>query len=227
MPLLVVLYVESGIPIVVAMDDRDRGTGAHAHALLCVGREKFKTNMLKGLKKNNGIYGLDEVEKKFVFIDDNHSPYQLATLSNPRRQLLDKSWHNCRINSFIAPLYPKIYLDAFKAKNCAIALLNNLRAPFNFDDIYMRFFLASSRSYKNYLALNRELNDEIKNLFIDEPMPKFIWVGELLSKDTISDEECIGLIALAMQQKVIIGTLNRLFLLYIKIYTLLKGCKLT
>lgn len=106
------------------------------------------------------------------------------------------SWHNCRINSFIAPLYPKIYLDAFKAKNCAIALLNNLRTPFKFDDIYMRFFLASSRSYKNYLALNPELNDEIKNLFINEPMPKFIWVGELMSKDTINSEKCIGLIVL-------------------------------
>lgn len=61
-------YVESGIPIVVAMDDRDNGTGAHAHALLCVGREKFQTDMLKGLTKKNGIYDLDEVEKKFVWV---------------------------------------------------------------------------------------------------------------------------------------------------------------
>lgn len=188
-------YVESGIPIVVAMDDRQNGSGAHAHALLCVGREKFTNDMLKGLKKVNGIYDLDEVDKKFVFIDDNHSPYQLATLSNPAANY-DKSWHNCRINSFIAPLYPKIYLDAFKAKNCAIALLNNFRKPFKFDDVYLRFFLSSSRSYKNYLALNDELNDDIKNLFINTPMPKFIWVGELLSKNSIIDNKCIGLITL-------------------------------
>lgn len=120
----------------------------------------------------------------------------MASLSNPAANY-HKSWHNCQINSFIAPLYPKIYLDAFKAKDYSKTILRNLRKQFKISsDVYLRFYLSSSRSYKNYVALNSDLNDDLKNLFVNVPMPKFIWVGELLSKDSIKDNKCIGLITI-------------------------------
>lgn len=215
-------YVESGIPITVAMDDYEFNEDEnHAHALLCVGRENFEIDMIKGLKKDEGIYDLHEATKKFVFIDDNHPPYQLATLNNPAANYSD-SWHNCRINHFIAPLYPKIYLDAFKAKDYAKTTLKSIRDYFKIDsDVYLRFYLSSSRSYKNYIALNKDLNEELKELFVNISMPKFIWVGELLTQQSLRDEKCVGLIAIDATESNDRNFKPLIFVLYHK-YMLIK-----
>jgi hypothetical protein len=216
------IYVESGIPIVVAMDNYDKyGNGDFAHALLCVGREKFDTNMIKSLKKTNGYYDLDKINKKYVFIDDNHPPYQLATLSNPAVNY-KKKLPNCSVNHFIAPLYPKIYLDAFKAKNYVKTLLNSLKSILKITrDVYFRFYLSSSRSYKNYIALNQDLTNDLKNLIIEEPMPKFIWVAELFTKASIKKQKCIGLVTIDATESNNKGIKPVIFVLYDK-YALVR-----
>ncbi|MDR3266724.1 MAG: hypothetical protein LBT24_04040 [Tannerella sp.] len=99
-------YVESGIPVIVAIEDRAVGIG---HALLAIGHEKID-NVVDAIKlhvtnpviktaitkKNLTVYDYDSIEKKFVFVDDNHPVYQKATLKNPAAHY-PKEWHNCKI----------------------------------------------------------------------------------------------------------------------------------
>ena len=46
----------------------------------------------------------------------------------------------------------------------------------------MRFFLASSRSYKNTIIKQHNLDNNLKTLIIETAMPKFIWVIEIFDQ---------------------------------------------
>ena len=202
---LISCYAESGIPIIIAMEDF-AGIG---HALLCIGHETVKDNHIDALKahdfkpgllkdkaiaKNIILYDFDSVEKQFIFIDDNQPVYQAALLSNPAAHYM-AAWHNCKITHFIVPLYTKIYLEAYEAKNFIARFLINGPEPLNNkSDILLRTYLASSRSFKDNLATNASFSPDLKDIILELAMPKFIWIAEISSKDLIKQKKANGLI---------------------------------
>lgn len=201
-------YVESGIPLIVAIDNFKEG-GSNGHAILCIGHNEVIPDLVDHLSVSmkNGkeivigekaeqifFYDNDDVIKKFVFVDDNMPVYQQLLFQNPAGGYLDSSMRTCKISHFIAPLYPKIYLEAFEAKNfCISFLLNYFEIPDDFE-LYLRFFLTSSRSFKDSLNYNDSFDSEIKQLILERPMPKFLWIGEISNKELIKQKEATGLI---------------------------------
>lgn len=206
---LISCYIESGIPLIIAMENRP--AGSIGHALLCIGHERIKDAQIDGLSnyifadenfknialaKNIKIYDFDGTNKPFVFVDDNRPVYQTAQLDNPALHY-DNKWHNCKITYFIAPLYPKIYLEAFEAKNYIMRFLITGPEPLKNDsEVLIRIFLASSRSYKDSLATNETLQPDIKDILLETSMPKFIWVAELTTKELIKQKKANGLVIL-------------------------------
>lgn len=206
--LLLSCYIESGIPLIIAMENSSDG-GTIGHALLCVGHEKVTDEMIDKLSEapitskylretaassNIKFYDYDSVSKRFLFIDDNHPVYQKAFLDYPATHY-EKAWHNCKISYFIAPLYPKIHLDAFEAKNFVNLFVVTGPAPLvNGTNILLRVFLTSSRSFKDKLAFNKSFSNDVKDLILEMAMPKFIWVAELSTKELIKNAKANGLI---------------------------------
>ncbi len=201
-------YIESGLPLIVAMENIKFG-GTIAHALLCVGHEKITDADIDGLAatvetnatiqtqlQQGGIslYDNDDITKKFVFIDDNLPVYQLNRLSSPATHYPDAAWHNCEISYFIVPLYPKIYLEAFEAKSFFKKLLLESFTINNGEEIFIRFFLTSSRSYKNSLALNSSFDTTMREMILEIPMSKFLWIGEISTKTLIKQRKANGLV---------------------------------
>jgi len=88
-----------------------------------------------------------------------------------------------------------VHLDAYQFKQFFHIVIENLQTDTetkhikfkddNEENIY-RFFLTSSKSYKNYLSNSNSISDEFKSITIDKAMPKFIWVGEVIKGSTIS-----------------------------------------
>lgn len=179
-------YIESGVPIIVAVSNKQN---IH-HASVCCGREKIKTQHLNTIKSDNGFIDFDSIIKNFVFIDDNHFPYQRSTLDKPCSYYNSTDWKKCKIQHFIAPLYPKVYLEAFEAKSFCHFFYKSIVG--NNNDTIIRTLLSSSRSYKNELLANPDLTEEIKEEIINTPMPKFIWVSEITNKELIKKEKCFG-----------------------------------
>jgi hypothetical protein len=201
-------YIESGIPIIVAIDNRHRG-GNIGHALLAIGHSKIENNEIDALApyttsnttltgalvaKNIVLYDYDAITKDFVFIDDNHPPYQKAPLAQPAKHY-GAEWHTCEVTYFIAPLYPKIYLEAYEAKNYVRNFIITGPEPLNNDSqILLRFYLASSRSFKDAIAKNDTVKEDLKGILIETSMPKFIWIAEVSSKDLIKESKANGII---------------------------------
>lgn len=202
-------YGESGIPIIIGIDNHPAGT--IGHALLCIGHENITNAMIDAIPANNfndagltkkyddkglKLYDADSAIKNFVFVDDNFPVYQKALLSAPAAHY-PAPWRTCQIKNFIVPLYPKIYLEAFEAKKFVINFLSIGPRPLaNNSEVLIKFFLTSSRSFKDCLALNSSFDADIKELVLETPMPKFIWVTELGTKELLKDKKANGLIIL-------------------------------
>jgi len=60
----------------------------------------------------------------------------------------------------------------------------------------VRFYLASSRSFKNHIAALTALDGTIKNDIVLSKMPKFIWCGEFYEKEDFAENKAGGLIIL-------------------------------
>lgn len=216
------IYIESGIPIILEVNNRKEVENSSSidsfevihHAILCIGRRKHSlTNIndwspvvprqnntsLTGEPIEADIYDCNDINNELVFMDDNRPAYQIAEINYPTKSYCDSSWNLCKINHFVVPLYKKIYLEAKQAKDYFFYLLKflgNIAIKYNEDNLTIRIFLTSSRSYKEYVVLNEEIDIEVKDMVSLINMGKFIWVAELSTKAQVSNSETNGLIIL-------------------------------
>lgn len=201
-------YVESGIPLILGIDNRHAG-GNIGHAVLCVGHEKIEDKAIDNIAENQitnkklfsvakskelKIYDLDDVKKEFVFIDDNQPAYKKAMLADPTAHYA-LAWQGCTIKHFIVPLYHKIYLEAYEARNLVLTfLIQGLKPLQDKSEVLIKFFLTSSRSFKDALALNDSFQEDIRDMILETAMPKFIWVTEISNKKLIQEGKADGII---------------------------------
>ncbi len=202
-------YIESGLPIITAIDNF-HDNGNIGHAILGIGHSNVSPDLIENLPETTGskeiesdtnrfktieLYDNDDVAKNYIFNDDNMPAYQKCSFDKPTVHY-SNAWHNCEVKSFVVPLYPKIYLEAYEAKLFfKQVLFNYFDIPDN-SKIYIRFFLTSSRSYKHSLNFNTTINGDIKDIIEETAMPKFIWVGEISTKELIKNKQANGLIVI-------------------------------
>jgi hypothetical protein len=176
-------YVESGIPVIAVLENDELG-----HAVNIIGRVLQPAEEITGTAPHtqlaNGLQIIDfnKVQRKYVLIDDNKPPYQLAKLDKPCVDYIpeDEKWHSCDITNIIVPLYHRIYLDAIVATKNFYNAFNNSKIGIPDGGVRVaRIFLASTRTYKQYIALNENLNILVKEIILALPMPKFIWIAEV------------------------------------------------
>ncbi len=194
-------YIESGIPVVGVLNNQANTLG---HAVNIIGREKespdkvLSTSIetIDGSETELQIIDFNKVSRRYVFIDDNYPPYRFANLKTPFKEYYESSkFHDCQLKSIIVPLYPKIYLDAVRARHNFRQFLKNTTLGINKENKrIVKTFLVSSRSFKEYLTLNEEIDIQIKHLILLTTMPKFIWVAEVSSEKSFQKEMVDGFI---------------------------------
>lgn len=189
------MYIESGIPIIATLS-----TKKSHHAVLVIGREDINKDIRykrKGIIKiNKKQHRFSNAFSKLLVMNDNHPPYELINYNEPIYDHDAEAFY--KFKSFIIPLYSKVHLDAFQFKQFFKIVIENLQTDpqtkhIKFTDekehcIY-RFFLTSSKSYKNYLVNSETISNEFKSIAIDKAMPKFIWVGEIINGDSVSAKQ--------------------------------------
>jgi hypothetical protein len=185
-------YVESGIPIVGVLRNDEIG-----HAVNIIGRENYEPDDICKSKHHieaNGslIIDFNRIDRKYVFIDDNHAPYQITTLHEPCKSYYHEArWATCEITNIIVPLHNKVYLDAARASKNFYQVLNSESfGPKSGGTKVLKIFLASTRSYKQYLALNNEINVLVREFILSLSMPKFIWIAEISTPESFLKGEC-------------------------------------
>ena len=188
-------YVESGIPVIVAL--KDNATG---HAVLFVGHENITDGLRTGAiyssaNVGSGAVDTGDFDKRYIVVDDNYPPYQVCTFDGPTDYYSDSAFKDLRISAFVVPLYPRIYLEPIEAYSLAMDVFKNLMAvPCDAGQVVTRFFLTSSRSYKNWVVCSTALQKELKKVVLATSMPKFIWIMEISDKELFVDCMAAGMI---------------------------------
>lgn len=189
-------YIESGIPLAVALVGEGNG-----HAVVCVGREDIdKREVLKKRRIENGktIYLWNEAvaKKHFVFNDDNFPCYQRDTLRKPAKRYQKKRPDLAKmdISQFIVPLYNKVYMDADMAIGQSKKLITSLID--NCDENVVRTLLTSSRTFREHIAHSQAFSDSERKALLKIPMPKFIWLTEVSTKDEFFQDKVNSILLL-------------------------------
>lgn len=189
---LLFTYIESGIPVIATMT-----SGDYHHAVIAIGRKsisddiKFKKSLKKKVCLSSEYHSFTEIFSEMLIMNDNHPPYELVNFEEPAVDINDKPY---KITSFIVPLYSKIHLEAYQFRRLFFEIIEQFRVhpsteSFSFlpsDGNYIfRYYLASSKTYKNSLATSSGIPKDTKSLLIDLAMPKFVWIGEIIYGDTL------------------------------------------
>ncbi|MDO7138917.1 hypothetical protein [Algibacter lectus] len=180
-------YIESGIPIMVGLQSGDIG-----HVIIAMGKqyedvidwEKVTGDSISFKGKDVNYFETTRIPAKYVVQDDNHVPYRLINLNKPGEHYDDEDCVEYEIDSVVVPLYPKIYLESVIAKELVFQIIKDDNVGYDFnEDFVFRFYLTSSRSFKNHITQIRKMEQSLKNNILITKMPKFIWVGEFYSKN--------------------------------------------
>ena len=179
-------YVESGLPLAVAISSDNGG-----HAVVCVGREEVdRSKMCNGKYLGTTGYVIWNYNvDNFVFNDDNRPSYVIDEFTKPTQYLT-----NAHIQAFIVPLHKKIYLPAEQAIDTAHFFIEK---EFNFaTGSAIRSYLTSCRSYREYIRRNPDFTDSVKIAYLKLDMPKFIWVTEVSTATDFRQSKVNSLIIL-------------------------------
>ncbi len=192
-------YVDSGIPI-VAIVNNSKGI---CHAFNIIGKRNYTEEALWDIRaidlRGDGtvlLRDISDAEVEYVFIDDNCSPYRICNVISPCGHYGVEGWDECLITDIIVPLYPKIYMDAGQAKKLSVHFIKLCNFAFLNREIYIKTFLCSSRTYKDYLFKLDNLSIEIKKILLSLSMPKFIWITEIYDSSQVVEKKVEGIIIL-------------------------------
>lgn len=183
-------YIESGIPVMTGLESEVGGLG---HAVVLMGKQYAEGYASFGEIKAKEIIAagvsvpyndICQLANRYVVQDDNLIPYQIIALNNPGEHYKDVESQAYQIDTIVVPLYPKIYLEAYVAKNLMLQILKDSFLGYKFKDGFvLRCFLASSRSFKNHIARMDKMDKKSQNTILMAKMPKFIWIAEVYDKD--------------------------------------------
>jgi hypothetical protein len=180
------IYIESGIPILLILND-DIGPD---HAILAIGHEIIEEKYMNSRLRKKLWVDVSCFKKQLVFIDDNRPPYQVRKIDNPTEY--NKKY---RISCFFAPLPKHTNLDARSAFGLMEVTFSDKKVGLkNFGDKWFtRLFLTGSNSFKNFLLLHSGLDEDRKGKLLHKPFPKFIWICEVYRPEGYLKNYCSGL----------------------------------
>jgi len=168
-------YVESGIPVFAAMHGK-------RHAVSVIGHGPVKENV-RSYKKNSWGY-----IESFIVMNDGEMPYKTINKGSHPYSYQD-------IDAFVVPLPERVYFAAeFVLETTMFLLKDDIR----FLDMsfiskpVIRCFLARSSSYKNFIAKQTDIPNEILIPTIELSMPMFIWIAEIRDGTSQSNGRCMA-----------------------------------
>ncbi len=200
-------YVESGIPVVIAVTG-DRMGG---HALLLTGHTEIDLKKVKLTKPIEGIgdkgkikifnkellfFDSADFEKDFISIDDNKRAYHPLNLKKPLSHYGEPKFHMGEIKSVIVPLQNRIYMESKTARELMFQLIQNPTYGINESEIMndepwiFRLFLTSTKSFKKRLRdTQAKLESELASLLLKSHFPRFLWVAEFARESKYRNKE--------------------------------------
>ena len=196
-------YIESGIPVAMALND----TETVGHSIIGIGHSSKKKDYSEAtLTHRNGFSFIDTADlyEDYVIMDDNNIPFSIRSYE----QLTLK---DLKPMALAVPLAKRMFMEAKDAFDIALNIITSdvfkfreLSQPFEkykcLGDVnnpfILRLFLTSAKSYKLYRISCKEDDILLKRIYANVPLPRFIWICEIYTKQGYRENRTIGEIVL-------------------------------
>jgi hypothetical protein len=187
---LLYYHVESGLPPVL---------GVEGHAVVAIGHTSdFEIRLATRKPKDQPWYSSMFVTS-FVINDDRRRPYEkmrvderVSISGNLSKLTLGN------VQSFVVPLPEKAHLPAEDVELKTVTLLRDgpisleaLSQNLSFKDVVLRICLTSSEAYKQHLVTS-PLPHELNDIYLNLPMPHYIWLAELSTRELSREHKALG-----------------------------------
>lgn len=156
-------YIESGIPVVTALDSKK-------HTIAIVGHGEVN---LQKLNKCDGIISNSTLINSLIVNDDNLFPYMEV---NRRRK--GEKYGIDDIDFILVPLYNRVHLEYPVLYQRVMTYLETGNLKIDKNSV-IRIYLASSNSVKKSAAEDDEMNLILQDIVIRLEMPKLVWCIEI------------------------------------------------
>lgn len=224
------IYIESGMPFIVAYTDKDDNNG---HVVLAIGHENigfdFVKNTFSGMS-DKCWHDVSIYKKNLVFMDDNFSPYEIDNCEGVIERYKKHSGENKSsdgieyfIRGFIVPTHKHMHMDALAAYKLVNTIfseeLSGLSTVKTEENKWItRLFLTSSKDFKNSLIDDSFMVEDHRNYFLTKLLPRFIWVCEIYDEDSYipnnnNEQVCSGILVLDATE---VGSLNSVLAYFVK-----------
>ncbi|MDY4206780.1 MAG: hypothetical protein SOX85_04665 [Lachnospiraceae bacterium] len=163
-------YVESGIPIVGALNSQE-------HAIAIIGHGMIDGDLLS---KKNGLIETTDLCTSLIVNDDNYLPYSSIYYESYGKK--DQNYYIDDIDFAVVPLYNRIHLeyDILYEKLDTYLKTELLK---EYGDMVVRVYLTSATSLKGKTSEDLEMNRLLKDTILRLEMPKFVWCIDLSTKE--------------------------------------------
>lgn len=205
------LYIESGIPILVNLRDKDRIDGEH-HSVTFIGhgykefdssiqqlpcktinfsKKYIDTRTEKEYNKLN-VFKTWNRHDEFVIMEDHSTPYQVKDIHELQFGINGIKWE---IDSFVVPLYKHVFLVAEDAYDITMYLINKgyeeIIDIIDGNNLLIRLYLTPSKLYKDFRVSHADSIVE-REFFAHATYPKYLWICEYGTFDSYCCHKAIG-----------------------------------
>ena len=158
-------YIESGIPIVAAMNSKN-------HSIAVIGHGELNLDLLDGM---HGFVDSFNLITSLIGNDDNSLPYLTVPFAKDE---VESAYTLEDIDFIISPLYDRVH-QVYKVLYKQVKIyLSTSNLNINPNSV-IRIFLATANSVKSSALEDQEMNDVLKDIILRTEMPKMVWCVEI------------------------------------------------
>ena len=161
-------YIESGIPIVAAIDKK-------AHAVAVVGHGELDCD---AMDNRHGLIDSSCAVASIIVNDDNFLPYFQVERSAED----EDSYGMNDIDLILVPLYNRVHQEYAVLYERVMDYLETGNLDLSEDSV-VRIYLASAVSMKRRAMEDKSMDLMLKSILVSMEMPKFVWCVEISDKE--------------------------------------------
>ena len=194
-------YVESGLPLAVAVKGTDENDSTVRHSIVCIGHGK-RSYYFSNKAEPIGEFSVIDSYKlydEYILIDDNQPPYITQKYDD------FTIYKDSKVVGFVVPLPQSAFLEADEAYFIGIEALFNftdtridedlLKEKYKYDcnsnPLVTRLYLTSSAKYKKFKSKTLKSTTLI-DFYLTLNLPHYIWVMEISTANLYSRDLAFG-----------------------------------
>lgn len=171
----IIAYIESGIPVVATMNRKRHAVTLFGHGKIDYSKLETEGESLK--EPDSDIILHSSLISTVYAIDDNYFPYRQI---DPHVPITDKKIDYAlrEINYLIVPYCEKVLLGFNEIYEKFMEVVRQKTMKWEGTQI-CRIYLTSANSFKEKIAKDNLMNNELKKRILLMDMPRFIWCMDL------------------------------------------------